>query len=250
MITINNPDIVTIFCKYLYDINQYMKNVYNYNGFYNYENGIIVCNSDEQISPYITAYPIFSKKELDIKNILSNISFTIVGGEYYSFFKDYKKNITEIEITNTYIRFKTDLPLLEKVFPKTNVGNKPYQSDKLSSENEIGILRLRESECRYIKELGNSPFEIYLDFGNGRATINERPNDDYLQLTMNVKFIVGYKQTVKFVSELAFSVYDFNSDKNLYLIDMVNTTDKLEVHQYMVITDLVEEEQGIVSYTN
>jgi hypothetical protein len=236
---LQDEETVTLFCKFVNDMNQYMKNIYGSEPFYNFENGLMISNSPNQVTSYITATPIFTKKNQSLDEILKHVNFTIEGSTYYSFYKEYKKNITEVIIEPNYIKFITNLPLVELVIPKINEGNKPFKDSRL--EETFGNFGLSESQVKEIVELGNSPFTIYLDFGNEEVSINNQPEDNYLQLVFNKKFLVGLKSLKNFTSSVSIEVYDFDSEKNLYLMEIVVVSKDIKVRHYMVVTDVIEE---------
>lgn len=236
---LHDEETVTLFCKFINDMNQYMKNIYGSEPFYNYENGLMISNSQNQVTSYITATPIFTKKNQHLDEILKHVNFTIEGSAYYSFYKEYKKNITEVIIEPNYIRFLTNLPLVELIFHKVNEGNVAFKDSRM--EESFGQFALSESQVKQIIEFGNTPFVIYLDFEKGVPTINEEPNDNFLQLVFNKKFLVGLKATKTFTSDIYIEVYDFDSDKNLYLMEIVVVSKDIKVRHYMVVTDVVEE---------
>jgi hypothetical protein len=220
-------------------MNQYMKNIYGSESFYNYENGLMISNSPNQVTSYVTATPIFTKKNQHIDEILKHVNFTIEGSAYYSFFKEYKKNITEVIIESNYIRFITNLPLVEIVFPKINSGNIPFKDSRL--EETFGNFTLSEPQVKEIVALGNSPFTIYLDFEKEIPVINQQPEDNFLQLVFNKKFLVGLKATKTFTSGIQIGVYDYDSEKSLYLMEITVISKDIKVRHYMVVTDVVEE---------
>ena len=233
---ITDDNQVKILVKFIHDINQHLKNIYGSKGHYNYENGVIFCNGKGQISPYVNVLPKYTKRNQELKDIIDNVSFTIFGKEFFQFHKNYKNNITEIVIEDKYIHFKTDLPLVELIFEKTH--EELFLPTDVQFE-EMGEFNLEEDYTRLINELGNNPFTIYLDFNTGGMTINEEPQESFLQLNYNKKFLVGFKCTKTLLSKISITVYDFDSDKNLYLLELIVDSKEITTKQYMVITDVI-----------
>lgn len=237
---IDQEELVTKVLKVIQDTNQYLKNIYNNDGYYNYENGRINCNGKNQVAPYMTVQIIYNRKNGKSNNevveqLLANASFTIHGKEFFQFHKEYKNNINAIFIGDSHIKFFTNLPLVELVFEK----QKKTPFFDVSGYEHYGAFVLSDEQSEMIGDFGNSPFNIYLDFDNEAITINEKPKENYLQLIFNKKFMTGYKNTKTLKSPIRIDVYDYNSDKNLYLIKMEVVSDKIITDHYMVITDIL-----------
>jgi hypothetical protein len=233
---------IKLMVKFLQDVNQYVKNIYNTDGFYNYENGLIICNGKKQVTPYIVVEPIYTKKNSVLEEMIKSSSFTIIGDEFFQFHKNYKNNINKIIIDNGAIKFETDLPLVELQFNKINANNKLFSTDEYEL---LGNFELPEEHTSVIVDSGNNPFNLYLDFESGKATINKEPSDSYLQIIFNKKFVVGFKSTKTFTSSIKANVYDYDSDNNLYLVELIIISKDIVTKQYMVITDILIEEPQI-----
>jgi hypothetical protein len=233
---IDNAEEVKIFVKFLHDINQYLKTIYNSDGYYNYENGIIICNGKRQVTPYVTVEPQYNKKNDFLKDIINGSSFTIVGNEYFQFHKNYKNNINRIEITERTIGFYTDLPLVELIFPKLKLETKKFDATRFEL---LGSFKLSEDSVKEIIDSGNNPFNIYMDFDSGTGLINVEPDGSFLQLIFNKKFIVGLKSTKTFTSGILSNVYDFDSENNLYLVELIIMSKEITTKQFMVVTDVL-----------
>jgi hypothetical protein len=236
---ITDENQVKILVKFIHDINQHLKSIYGNEEYYNYENGTIVCNGKGQVTPYVTVEPVYTKKNSELKDIIDNVSFSIYGVQFFQFHKEYKNNINRIIIEDNYIHFLTDLPLVELIFPKTNQNNKAFNNNY----ELLDAFKLSESQSIMINDLGNSPFTLYLDFDNRTTYVNKEPEGNYLQFTFNKKFLVGFKSTKTFTSGLYLNVFDYDSDGSLYLIELGVKSKEINVKQYMVITDVLIDEE-------
>ncbi|AST99838.1 hypothetical protein PBI_PBS1_16 [Bacillus phage PBS1] len=238
MIVLSDANEVKEFCKLLNDLNQYMKKVHNSREHYNYINGVIIANGHEQLTPYITAYPVYSKKNAFLEDIINNCRFSIRGSDYYAFFKEYKNNITEVRIDNNYIEFNTDVPLVEQKYEFIDDSNR----FKIENYKLLGEFQLNSDQTEVIKEYKNSPFSIYFYPNTGNCTIDEKLEDDdsYIRIIYNKKFLVGFKGTKTSKQDIYFKLYDYNSDENLYIIEIIVPSNNIEVKQYILITDIAE----------
>ena len=247
---ITDENQIKIFVKFIQDINQYLKNIYGSEPYYNYENGNIICNGDNQVTPYVTAQPKYTKKNAELKSIIDNVSFTMFGIGFFQFLKEYKNNINKIVIESNYITFETDLPLVSLTFNKVKINNKPYNN----TYEELASFNLTENQASLINDLGNSPFILYLDFNSESIFIDEElkgneisttaeEEKNFLELIFNKKFLVGFKSTKTSVSDISIAVYDFDSDNNLYLLEMKVDSKEILTKQYMVITDVLDNDE-------
>jgi hypothetical protein len=239
---IDDKETVDLLVKLLHDTNQHIKTVYGSGQYYHYQNGTIVCNNSGQVTPYITAHPVYTKKNNHLSQYINNAMFSIDGTAFFQFHKEYKKNITEIIIDDKFIQFKTNLPLVELVFP--NLSTSAKQFDLHSSLEHLATFTFSSEQVNQMIESKNNPFTIYMDFEYDRVIIDEKPEDNFLQLVFNKKFLTGLKATVKQTSEVTIHIYDYNSDKSLYLLAIMVKWKDIEVAHYLVITDVVDEEES------
>jgi hypothetical protein len=236
---ITDPKAVELFVKFVHDINQYMKTVQNGIGSYHYKQGKIICNGRRQVTPYITAEPVYTKKNEVLKEIIDGISFSIYGTEFFQFHKEYKKNISEIEINDHYIVFKTNLPLVEIAFPNESDAVEAYDPTKLELIAKLDPAS--EEICREMVELKDNPVQVFMDAETGEIRLHDCPGENFLMFVYNKKYMVGMKATQKTVSGMELAIYDFNSEHNLYLIEMTVKAKELTIAHYMAVTDIVED---------
>ena len=250
MIIIEDEAKIKSLISFLNANNQIMKNIYGSDGIYNYSKGTIIANHDKQLTPYVHAIPIYAKKDLPIQEMLANLTFSINGKEFFKFLDDYKNHITKIIFENNGFKFETDVPLLEYQQDYVELKyNKIYKTDKLEL---IGNFSLSDNDIDKIKEINNGVFSLYFDFDKEQVVLTEEPSldniktngsskpasvENYLQLLFNKKFIVGYKNTKTVKSNIDFEIFDYDSDRSLYLINVITKLKKLEIHSKLLITD-------------
>lgn len=235
---ITEENVVKDFCKIINDMNQIMKNIYGNSGLYNFEYGTMISNCPDQVTPYVSAKPVYTKKLAYIEEYINNVSFTIHGKEFFSFFKEYKNNITEVFIGDNYIKFITNLPLVELVFLKDNHNSKPYEEP--TKDRLLGEFELLEDDVQELIEANDKAVSIFLNFDVNKPIINVQPADNYLRVIFNKKFLVGLKSTKTFTSDVKLTVYDLYADSGIFIIKIDVVSKNMIVEQYMAVTDVEE----------
>lgn len=250
MFIIDNDLQVKKFCTLLNNLNQVAKIINKEE--YNFNKGLIVCNNDNFLSSYNTIIPKFKEtknektNQLDIKKYFDNSCFTIKGNEFFQFFKNYKKNINKITITDDYIEFGTDIKLLNLKFNlNKNISFKPFtrkfDSKLIKNDNYEKFIsfNINSNILQKIIDYGNLPFVFIFDFDKKQVYFsndNIKPNS-FFQLRFNKKFILGLKNIKK--DTLTITFYKIKNNKNLYLLVFKVETDKFKIYQYFLTVDVL-----------
>jgi hypothetical protein len=236
-----------VFCKFLHDLNQIIKTVDKSEDVYFFNKGSFMVNGKKQLFPYINVLPKYTKKNEFIEERIADLVFPIDGQKFFNFQKDYKKDVTEVEIDHCSIIIRTSIPLAEYE-EKLDIGDrKPFT---MGSDTGIGSFSLSEEQIDQVIDAGNSPVNICMDFGTNEILINEKPeNDDdgFLEIILNQKFLTGLKKKQRTKNKVKYfifpevSVYphDFKSEQDVYAVNIVISTAEYEIDQWTVITDIL-----------
>lgn len=223
MITIKN---VKAFIKYTEKINQILKNVYNSeDGFQNIwccKNGLISMYHQKQFPSYMEVYLDSSSlvtakgkkskigEELDefIKEIAS-VQFSINSIKYYDFLKENKKNIEEIFISPTEIKFVAKDQQYVEIFQTQKEITTGEFIETLNASNEV---------ITDIINKGNEPFNMILNLDTQEVEINSniKEIESFLAVKINKKFL-PYLKVPTDKDPVSFSADIFETEvENMY----------------------------------
>lgn len=182
-------------------------------------------------------------KELNLKLTRGNTHETGLlnmyipdGKEFFTFLKDYKKDINQILIDEDNVEIKTALPDIANIYPR----HTRLEEDSVSSLGILANISIDiDSGLEEFLTIKGS-FNLYLDFDTNSIKIDETPPEDhsYLHVVCSHNYITGCTGISKKTGVITFTVESLEDIDDIYRLTIqIDHGGKMLVENEYIVVD-------------